>query len=56
MILKDKISIIDERLLELSEVISKEIARCKAEMIERFIEECENEIIEVKPPKKIAKR
>ncbi len=51
MILKDKISIIDERLLELSELISKEIQRCKTEMIEKFIEECENEIIEVKPKK-----
>lgn len=52
MILKTKITIIDEKLLELSEVIAKEIERCKAEMIQRFIDEHEEELTEVKPVKK----
>lgn len=52
MILKTKIEIIDAKLLELSEVITKEIERCKAEMIQKFIDEHEEELIEVKPTKK----
>lgn len=52
MILKDKLEIIDAKLLELSEVIAREVERCKEELKQKIIDELENEIVDVKPQKK----
>jgi hypothetical protein len=53
MILKTKLEIIDAKLAELSEVIAKEVERCREELKQQMIDEIENEIIDVKPAKKV---